>query len=548
MTGKLTRAGKALLKVAALFTLLFVALPRAMAEAARRWGERDGYTMKQFKFSTRDGTRLSGVLYVPLNPPERPGGYPAVVMVHSWMLSRWQSHLYAPYFARDGYVVFSYDCRGWGSSQGRVECASPDHELCDLTDALDFLIAQEHAKVDPERIGMTGVSYGGGHSFLAAAQDRRIRTIVPMHGWTDLERSLVPNGSLKFPWGLALLFTGSWATRCDPRNRLYRWTFNLLFGLKGKEETLEELRLRSARYRVGDVECPVFIVGSWHDDLFEPNQMLEYYERLRVPKKIYLGFGPHGMDGGVGPRLWGRELWSMTKDWFDYWLKDRADLKVLDGPSFHTYQLWRRSTAAFEDWPPPRAEVEKLYLHAGGNGAAGTLGAAPPGQPRVSGPLVNGYFSRATSGPPILRPQPFGIQVPGPLADRAGGHISFDAPPLEEDTEVLGIPRVTLAVRPDRDSCQVNAFLYDLGEGGRPRLITYGTATVSGLTPGEACRVGFDLLACDWLVERGHRVRLTLSASNPLFVQPLWQRFRFEVVHDPAGPSILELPVIKQGS
>ncbi len=395
---------------------------------------------------------------------------------------------------------------------------------------------------------MTGISYGGGHSFLIAAQDRRIRTIVPMHGWTDLEYSLAPNGSLKFLWGLFLLLTAFWATRCDPRNRLYSWTTNLLFGLKGKDATLEDLRQRSAKYDVAGVECPVFIVGSWHDDLFEPNQMLDYYEKLDTPKKLYIGFGPHGMDAGPGPRLWGRELWSMAKDWFDYWLKDRTDLKVLDGPSFHTYQLWRRKTAAFEDWPPPQAEVETLYLHASSNGEAGALGAALPGQSRASAPLVNNYFSRATSGPPLFRPQPLGIQVPGPVKDKAGGHISFDAPPVEEDTEVLGIPRVSLGIRPDRDNCQVNAFLYDVGESGRPQLITYGTVTVSGLTPGAVNQVGFDLLACDWLVKRGHRVRLTLSAANPLFVQPLWQRFRFEVMHDPAAPSILELPAIRQGS
>lgn len=544
MASNATRAGKTILKLASVLTFLFVVLPRIMARTALHWGERNGYTMQQFKFTTRDGTRLSGVLYVPLAPPEKPRGYPAIIMVHSWALSRWQNHLYAPYFAKDGYVVFSYDCRGWGSSGGRVECAGPEHELNDLQDALDWLLAQGDAPVNPERIGLTGISYGGGHSFLMAARDQRIRTIVPMHGWTDLKYSMVPNGSLKFPWGLALLLTATWATRCDPRNRLYRWTIRLLFDLKGRKEVLEEMEERSAIRDVDRVECPVFIVGSWHDDLFEPNQMMDFYEKLATPKKLYIGYCPHAMDAGMGPRLWSREIWSMTRDWFDYWLKDRTDLPVLEEPRFYSRQPWKRAAVSFDDWPPPRAEVESLYLHAGSNGNMGTLRDAGPGESRVSQPLVNNYLSRATSGPPFVRPQSFGIPVPGPRKDREGDHLSYLASPAEQDLEIVGVPRVTLSVRPDHASCQVNAFLYDVGKRGWPRLITYGTCTELGLVPGETNVITFDLLACDWLLRRGHQVRLTLSASNPLFVRPLFERFHFDVIQDPAAPSLLELPGI----
>jgi predicted acyl esterase len=548
MAKNATRAGKTFLKLASVLTFLFVVLPRIMAQAALRWGERNGYTMKQFKFTTRDGTRLSAVLYIPLAPPEKPQGYPAIIMVHSWALSRWQNHLYAPYFAKDGYVILSYDCRGWGSSGGRVECAGPEHELNDLEDALDWLLAQQDAPVNPERIGLTGISYGGGHSLLMAARDKRIRTIVPMHGWTDLKYSLAPNGSLKYPWGLALLLTASWATRCDPRNRLYRWTIPLLFDLKGREKALEEMAERSVIRDVDQVECPVFIVGSWHDDLFEPNQMLDFYEKLSGPKKLYIGYCPHGMDAGMGPRLWSREIWSMTMDWFDYWLKDRTDLPILEQPRFHSRQPWKRVAVSFEDWPPPRAQVESLCLHAGSNGDMGALKDAGPGESSASRPIVNNYLSRATSGPPFVRPQSFGIPVPGPRKDREGDFLSYLASPVEKDLEIVGVPRVTLNVRPDRASCQVNAFLYDVGERGLPRLITYGTCTELDLAAGETNRMTFDLLACDWLLRQGHRVRLTLSASNLLFVRPLFERFRFEVIQDPDVPSLLELPGIVRTS
>ncbi len=548
MEKRIARASGIFLAITGILALVFVSLPRALAKTARRRGKKQGYDMKQFKLDTRDGTRLSAVLYRPLDPPEKPEGYPAIIMVHSWAMSRWQSHLYAPLFASDGYVVLSYDCRGWGSSGGKVQCAGPEDEVHDLSDTLDWLLGQEEAPVNPERIGLTGISYGGGHSFLFAARDKRIRTIVPMHGWTDLRYSLVPNGSLKYPWGLALLLTGSWATKLDPRNRLYSWTSRLLFDMKGKEEVLGDLDQRSAIHDVGEVECPVFMVGSWHDDLFDPNQMLKYYEKLDVPKKLYVGFRPHGMDSIAGPRLWSREIWDKAKDWFDYWLKDRTDLPILEEPSFHSRQAWKSVAVSFEDWPPPEVEVETLYLHNATNGERGSLKDTRPLEPGDSKPLTNNFISRATSGPSFLRPQSLGLPVPGPRKDVEGSFISYVAPPARDDSEIIGAPQVTLNIRPDRETCQVNALLYDAWERGLPRLITHGTCTATGLKPGETNQVYFDLTACDWKLKHGHRVRLTLSASNTLFVRPLYERFRFEVVDDPGSPSMLELPCIRQGT
>ncbi len=539
------RIARFVLKAAVLFAFLFLALPRAAAEAARRWGERHGYAMHQFKFTARDGTRLSGVLYVPLSPPDRPSGYPALVMVHSWVMSRWQIHLYAPYFARDGYAVLSYDCRGWGSSRGQVQCADPEYELCDLEDALDWLTSQELAPIDKERIGMTGISYGGGHSFLIAGRDPRIRTIVPMHGWTDLRESLVPGGSLKYLWGLLLLFSASWATKCDPRNRLYRWTLSLLLGLRDYQVALRDLDRRSALPAAAETDIPVFIVGSWHDDLFEPNQMLRYYEALRSPKRLYIGRFPHGVDAGLGPRLWGRELWAEAKDWFDRWLKEKESGTGDGKPAVLVYREREKGTVSLPEWPPPGLETVALHLKAEQlEGLAGRLtDSAPEGEGSVL--LRNTWFSRATSGPSVLRPQPLGIPVPGPRRDRPPAFASFISEPFESGLDILGIPRLELRLRPENERCQVNAFLYDEGRKGLPRLITYGTRTVSDLRPGEEAFLQMELVACEWWLERGHRLRLTLSASNALFVQPLRERFSFEVLSGGDSPSALFLPVLR---
>ncbi len=545
MDGKLKRLPQKIAYAGIWTGLGFLVLPRILAQLAKAQGERKGYTMKQFKLRARDGTRLSAALYLPLDPPQSNEGYPAIIMVHSWMLSRWQCHLYAPYFASDGYVVLAYDCRGWGSSRGQVQCAAPDKEINDLIDAIDYLETQEEAPVNPQRIGVTGISYGGGHSFLISVRDSRVRAVAPMHGWTDLEYSLTPNGSLKLIWGLLLLITASWATKLNFRNILYRWTATLLLGRGDPEEFRQEMKDRSVIHQVEEVSCPTFIVGSWNDDLFEPNQMLDYYQRLKAPRKLYIGRQVHGMDAGLGPRLWGKELWAYTKDWFDYWLKDLKDSKAADSPRVHIYKPWLGKTVDYRDWPPEGLITTTYFLQGGDDQEKRKLLGNPPDRDNSSPAIINRYLSRATSGPSVLRLPSLGIPIPGPQRDYPGETLSFTTPPFQQDLEILGAPSLSLYVQPDRESCQLNALLYDLSERGSSRLITYGTWTGRGLEPDRENQVEFQLFATAYLLRKGHRLRLTFTASDPLFVLPLRERFAVELTHRPGLPQVLSLPTMK---
>ena len=46
-------------------------------------------------------------------------------------------------------------------------------------------------------VGMTGGSYGGGIQFATAAYDKRIKAIVPVITWNNLNWSLWPNSVIK---------------------------------------------------------------------------------------------------------------------------------------------------------------------------------------------------------------------------------------------------------------------------------------------------------------------------------------------------------------
>ena len=146
-----------------------------------------------------DGTRLSGDLWFPgdLRSSDK---RPAVILCHGWGGVR--SHFnraYAPEFARAGYVVLTFDYRGWGDSDSRLvikekmpepdergmttvrvrairELVDPFDQTEDIIHCIDFLAGEPG--VDPDRIGLWGTSFGGGHVVYVAANDPRVKCIV----------------------------------------------------------------------------------------------------------------------------------------------------------------------------------------------------------------------------------------------------------------------------------------------------------------------------------------------------------------------------------
>lgn len=153
-----------------------------------------------------DGTRLSGDLWY-LNGLKSGDKLPGVILCHGWGGVR--SHLnqaYAPEFAKAGYVVLTFDYRGWGDSDSRLvikekmsardesgmitvraqairELVDPFDQTEDIIHCIDFLSGEPG--VDPNRIGLWGTSFGGGHVVYVAAFDKRVKCIVSQVPSTD---------------------------------------------------------------------------------------------------------------------------------------------------------------------------------------------------------------------------------------------------------------------------------------------------------------------------------------------------------------------------
>src|SRR5205807_1277913 len=89
--------------------------------------------------------------------------------------------------------------RGFGASTGQIGLDSPDYEVKDVEQLVTWLARQPRVLLDhpgDPQVGITGSSYGGGISLLAAAYDHRIDAVVAQSTWNNLAGALLPPGGV----------------------------------------------------------------------------------------------------------------------------------------------------------------------------------------------------------------------------------------------------------------------------------------------------------------------------------------------------------------
>jgi pimeloyl-ACP methyl ester carboxylesterase len=140
-------------------------------------GHPEGAKMVQrhdVEFAGVDDVILRGWLFV----PDGPGPHPAITMAHGFAgVKEHGLERFAQVFAAAGFVVLVHDHRGFGASSGSPRYdIDPWVQIADWRRAISFL--ESHPFVDPDRIGLWGSSYAGGHAIVLGATDRRLRAVV----------------------------------------------------------------------------------------------------------------------------------------------------------------------------------------------------------------------------------------------------------------------------------------------------------------------------------------------------------------------------------
>jgi dipeptidyl aminopeptidase/acylaminoacyl peptidase len=143
-----------------------------------------------------DGLKINALLTVP-NGAMPATGWPVIIFNHGYIpptvyrtTERYIAYVDA--FARNGYIVFKPDYRGFGSSQGTPVSAyySPD-DTVDVLNAVTTM--QRYGAADPNRIGMWGHSMGGNITLRALVIDPRIKVAVIWAGVTATYSDMLYN-------------------------------------------------------------------------------------------------------------------------------------------------------------------------------------------------------------------------------------------------------------------------------------------------------------------------------------------------------------------
>lgn len=146
---------------------------------------------------TSEGTRMAAEVYAPKNAGQ--AKLPTIVMSHGWGGVAANLRNDAVVFARAGYLVVTFDYRGWGASDSRVFLTQPQparsgnqrftaevQEVREVVDPIDMTTDLANAvswvygdpQCDGTKIGLWGSSYSGGHVVYVAARDPRVKATV----------------------------------------------------------------------------------------------------------------------------------------------------------------------------------------------------------------------------------------------------------------------------------------------------------------------------------------------------------------------------------
>lgn len=212
--------------------------------------------MKRSVEFNSQGSKIRGVLET---PEKGVAPFPVVVMAGGWCYVK---EIVMPHYAKKildaGLAVLRFDYRCLGESEGEPrQHIDPWAQIEDYKNAISFVMTQP--EVDPNRVGIWGISYSGGHVLIVGATDPRVRCIVSnipvVDGFPNMHRV---HGERRFELVMKAIMddrvqrsagkAGGYMAMSapDPDKTLCTWPFphvyEIFMGIKEKEAPRHEHR------------------------------------------------------------------------------------------------------------------------------------------------------------------------------------------------------------------------------------------------------------------------------------------------------------------
>ncbi len=266
-----------------------------------------------------DGSLIRGWLYRPLIGSQAAAKQLPIVVMAAGFACVKEMHVpkYAEAFASAGLCVLLFDFRNLGASEGQ-----PRQELNPWQQAEDYRHAITYATalpdVDPNRVGIWGSSYSGGHCLVVGATDRRVKCVavqvptisgresglrrVPMNKVGELTRAFGEDRARRmkgdapamrplvgeladqplYPSGEAR----DWFLGCGPQTANWRNEVTL--------RSMEYARAYEPGIYVAHISpTPLLMIVGLEDHVTCTDLQLDAYNRALEPKKLVLLKGGH---------------------------------------------------------------------------------------------------------------------------------------------------------------------------------------------------------------------------------------------------------------
>jgi ABC-2 type transport system ATP-binding protein len=454
--------------------------------------------------------------------PAHAGRAPAVLLAHGFGESKDSTRAEAEDLARRGYAVLTWSARGFGQSGGEITLDSPDYDVKDVRQLVDWLARRPEVRLDhpgDPRVGIAGKSYGGGISLMSAAYDARIDAIAPQITWYDLADSLFPdatgkgaaNGVFKKAWAGIFFTSGASSTACG------RFLPSLCAMYQQVAETgqptpqaIATLRRDSPSSVAGRIHVPTLLIQGQTDSLFPLDQSDRNARAITgAPVKTVWFQGGH--DGGDPETA---RVDGLVNDWFDRYLKG--------GPPVPGGGFTVTRSGGID------SSTQRVTINAASAARYPGLSGTGPRSIPLGGERQT-IQNPAGGSPSSISAMP-GLGLLGGLSGLPGGGIDLDLPgqsamfdsePLSSPVQLTGAARLRLRVtttardRTGADRPTLFAKVYDVAPDGQASparriaapLHLDGTAEVT-------------LPPMDYRFAADHRIRVVFSATDMGFVSP----------------------------
>ncbi|WLQ48366.1 alpha/beta fold hydrolase [Streptomyces poriferorum] len=438
---------------------------------------------------------------------------PAVLIGHGFGGSKAETRDQAEQLAADGYAVMTWSARGFGKSGGKISLNAPDREVKDVSRLIDWLAARPEVQLDAKgdpRVGITGASYGGAVSLLAAGYDKRVDAIAPEITYWNLADALFPDGVFKKLWAGIFVTTGGGCGNfekqlCDMYERV---------AVSGKPDAAARALLteRSPSAVADRIKVPALIVQGQTDSLFPLGQadaMARAIKANGAPVSVDWIAGGH--DGGD---MESDRVRKRVGGWFDRYLK--GDEGAATGPAFRVTRTGGIDStdgaaltrgASGDTYPGLRSGAESVELRGGTQKFSNPAGANPPAISAVPG--VGGGLAQLST---------FGV---GLSIDFPGQYARFDSAPLTTSRRVTGSPTVRVNVKAGAGDAVLFGKVYDVSPDGKQQVLPSQLVAPYRITPAQQGKpIELTLPAVDHELDSGHRLRLVLAATDLGYASP----------------------------